>query len=314
MENKTRIVIAIATYNRPKGLEAVLDGIVEQDVPDHLALRVVIADNSEDGNARSYVEERASTYRWPLIYFHEPERGISYPRNRGLDNALEQGDDFIAFTDDDVILDKNWMRELADVAQETGADAVIGAVEAKFHHPPPQWIADGGYVEVVAFPDRKPISYGHTTNVLVKMDCIRKLNLRFDPFFALTGGEDTAFFKAIREHGGLTVFARKAVVYECIGPERMKLSWWLKRWYRTGNTEGLLETRESSGKERAQMKVLSRGIYRSLLGAAGSLAFLPTRLVGRTDTFDFLRIMCRGAGFVTAVFGMTYEEYRDHDR
>jgi len=313
MDKKKKITISIATFNRPLGLKAVLDGIEVQDLPDNIELRVVIVDNSLDGNARESIENRTNLYRYPLVYHNEIRPGITYPRNRGIEDALESRGDYIVFTDDDVLVDKAWIKELYFASEATGAAAVSGAVKAKFKETPLWWIEKGGFFEVLDLPDRQPVEYGHTTSSMVRLDCIRKLKLRFDPFFSLTGGEDVAFFQAIRDAGGDTIFARNAIVYECIGPERLMLSWWIKRWYRTGNTEGLIEVREGN-KIKVLPAVFFKGVLRTFLGMLGVVITFPAQLVGRVDVFNHLRIMSRGLGFITSVFGVAYEEYRNHDR
>ena len=313
MESKKKIVISIATFNRPNGLKGVLDSIEVQNLPDNIILRTLIVDNSLDGNAREYISNRASSYRFSLNYHNETRPGITYPRNRGIEDALDKKDDYIVFTDDDVLVDENWIKELYSAAVDTGAAAVSGAVKAKFKEKPLWWIEKGGFFEVLDLPDRQPVEYGHTTSSLVQLDYIQKLKLRFDPFFSLTGGEDVAFFQAIRDAGGKTIFARNSIVYECIGPERLTLSWWVKRWYRTGNTEGLIEVRE--GKQFTVLPIVFfKGILRTFLGMLGVLITFPAQLVGRVDVYNHLRIMSRGLGFIASVFGVTYEEYRDHKR
>jgi GT2 family glycosyltransferase len=127
----------------------VLDGIEAQVIPDEVDLRVVIIDNSQDANARRYVDNRKQEYPFSLMYLNERGPGITYPRNRGVEEALKGKDDYIIFTDDDVLVDKNWINELFSVAEETEAAAVSGAVKAKYKREPPWWIEKGGFFEVV---------------------------------------------------------------------------------------------------------------------------------------------------------------------
>ena len=313
-DEQVKIVVAAATFNRPKGLAALLDGLEAQDIPRNTLLRVVIVDNSGNANARAYVEERAARYRWPLTYHHENRRGIAYARNRGLQDAVETGDDYVAFIDDDERPRVDWISELLKVARETGAPAVIGAVKAAFEKTPPWWIGAGEFLNITHFPDRTAINYGHTTNALVELRFVRRLDLQFPPEYALTGGEDTVFFKAIRENGGATVFARNAITFEDIVPKRATFRALTKFWFRSGNTDGLIKLRSSGGTVRSLLSLLTHGITRTAAGALGTTLTTPSLLAKRAYPYTYIRVMCRGLGYLAAAAGVVYEEYRDHDR
>ncbi len=307
------VAISIATFNRPEGLQQVLEGISGLVVPENTAIRVIVVDNSEDGNARERVEKTASGYRFPLTYFHETQRGISFSRNRGLQDALEQGDDYLAFIDDDEFPEPDWLQTLLETIRASGAAAVSGGVKPRFVSAPAWWVEKGGVFEILNYPENQPIPYAHTTNALVDLHVVQEVGARFDPAFALTGGEDTLFFSELRDAGYDTVFSRKALVYEDIVPQRATLGWLLKRWYRTGNTDGLVERKKDAGLGKA-FKLAAGGAARVAVGLVGAVAASPLLLVKKTPSLEFLRICCRGGGFVTSVLGVAYQEYQNHNR
>lgn len=309
-----KIAVSLATYNRPLGLERVLDGIETQEIPQYVSIRVIIVDNSDDANACSYIQHRSTTYRWRLSYHHELARGISFARNKGLEDALAVDDDYIAFIDDDERPHRNWIKELLNVAVETGAVAVLGTVKAVYQKPPPWWIAKGKFFGMGEFADREPIPIGYTTNALAQLSYIRALGLRFDPRYALTGGEDTLFFRTIRDNGGKTVFSVNAVTYEYIVPSRATLNHLLKYWYRSANTSGLISMQLESFSPQSRLKVVGGGLTRAVVGAFGAITTLPTLTFKQVLPFTFLRITCRGLGHIAAAFGITFEQYRHHNR
>ncbi len=312
MDKKPKVAIAIATFNRLEGLKNLLDSIEAQHISADIDVRIIIVDNSLEGNAREYVESRADSYRWPLTYHNEVRPGVTYPRNRGIDDALGAGDKYLVYTDDDAVVGENWLNALYSVIEETGAAAVCGTVKVRFKGKAPWWVEKGGYAEV-NHSDRESIQYGYAGNSIIRLDYIRNLKLRFDPFFSLTGGEDTAFFQAILDAGGSIIFAQNAVIYERFEKERLTLGWWLKRWYRTGNSEGLVSIRNNRHFNN-YLAILFKGVLRTLAGIFGAIVTSPTQLIGRVDSFNYLRVMSRGLGFVASVFGISYEEYRDHNR
>ena len=311
---QTRVVIAICTFNRPEGLSSVLNGVAHLDIDDYkIALRVIVVDNSEDANARDFILEASGSYRWPLTYHHEAQRGISFARNTALRDAVHGEDDYIAFIDDDEYPETGWITTLLEVAYKTDAAAVSGVVKARFAATPAWWIAKGNFFYGNDYPDQEPVCFGHTGNALVRLQDTRTMGLKFDPRFALTGGEDTLFFQEMRDAGGRTVFSRGAVVYENIVPERATLSWFAKRWYRSGDTDGRIILIRS-GRPLGTALNLSSGVVRVSVGAAGVLATVSLLLCRCVHMYRFMRIACRGAGFIWSVVGAPYEEYRIHDR
>lgn len=309
-----RIAVVAATYNRRATLVAMLDGIEAQDLPTHVRLRVVIVDNSNDANARAYVEKRATKYQWPLVYHHEQQRGISFARNTGLRDAVDAGDHYVAFIDDDERPRSDWIGELLKVAGETGAPVIIGAVKAVFEKAPPWWIEAGRFLDTTDFADRTIINYGHTGNALVDVCCVRNLNLEFSTAYALTGGEDTVFFKAIRDNGGVMVFARNAVTFEHIAPKRATFQSLVKYWFRTGNTDGLIKRRSSGSGVRTLLSLIIQGLIRIAVGAMGATLTTPWLLAKRVYSFEYIRITCRGVGYLASAANVAFEQYRKHDR
>lgn len=311
---KHNIAVTMATYNRPLGLETVLDGIEIQNVADSVKLQVIVVDNSPEANARDYVERRATGFRWPLSYHHEATRGISFARNRGLRAALDAGADYVAFIDDDETPHEHWLSELVKVAEETGAAGVLGAVQPRFERAPAWWITSGRFFGTPDLADRVSMPYGYTGNALVAVKCIRALDLQFDPRYALTGGEDTLFFKAIRDSGAKTLHARNALTYEIIVPARATLAYLVKFWYRTGNTDGIIELQSRNRQLITSLSVLGGGFGRAIIGAAGTLITGPALLFKRVYPLSWLRVTLRGLGRMSSAFGIVFEEYRDHRR
>jgi len=309
-----RISISIATYNRPQGLRKVMSGIEALEVAENINLRVIIVDNSNDGNASEYSKSQVESFRWPLSYFHETERGISFSRNRGLLEALNFGDDYIAFIDDDERPSPSWITELLQAIKLTDASAVSGAVKARFETKPPWWAEKGRFFDVLDYPDLTAVDFGHTSNALVNLKIVRRISLNFDHDFALSGGEDTLFFKGLRNSGQITAFSRKALVTEFITSDRATLPWLLKRWFRTGNTDALILLHHTESKSNKWVTVLIGGIARVFIGLLGALVTLPLLLIESIAALRFIRVFCRGIGFLASLGGWRYEEYRFHNR
>ncbi len=309
-----RIIISIATFNRPAGLAYVLDGIGRQKITEQHDVTVVVTDNSPDGNAGDFIESKKSTFCWELVYLHETTTGISYARNAGLNYGLTNDFDYLVFIDDDECPSEEWLYELVKVCEETDSPAAVGAVKPRFDERPPWWIIKAGYFETADQLDRTAVPNGYTTNAIVRISVIRELNLLFDPRFALTGGEDTLLFKEIQKGKGDILYARQAVTYETIVPARASLKALMKYWFRTGNTKGILRISADGNKRHQKTKILMSSLARIVTGIVMGLITLPALLFRQVYFFRFVRILCRGVGYFMSIFGVEYQEYKNHSR
>jgi glycosyltransferase involved in cell wall biosynthesis len=99
--------VVVCTRDRPDGLRRVLRTLQQVE---YGAFEVLVVDNAPSNDAtRKCVEEFAATDS-RIRYLVEPRAGLSRARNTGLANALH---DWVAFTDDDVLVDPWWLRGVA---------------------------------------------------------------------------------------------------------------------------------------------------------------------------------------------------------
>jgi glycosyltransferase involved in cell wall biosynthesis len=306
------LIVAAATFNRPQGLTLLLDRLEGLEFSGSKPpIEVVIVDNSPEGSARQLVEARRASYRWPLSYAHERQRGIAQARNRALDEAATRDAAWLAFIDDDEYPDPSWLDRMTRMASETGATAVVGALLPDFEQPPPRWIEKGGFLAIRKYAEGQRLDFGNTSNVLFDFRFAQRHGIRFDLSFALTGGEDTLFFEDMQRHGGTIVFCRSGVVHETIVPDRARLGWLVRRWIRSGNTDGRIVMRGDPGLRARAVTVFGGGLVRMAVGGGLAALTAPLILLGRGQVpAEHLRVASRGAGFAMSALGSTIEEYR----
>lgn len=304
-----RVLVAVATFRRPAGLARTLDGIAALRAPTGATVSVLVVDNCPDGSAADLVTRRIAGFPFRLTYAHERERGISHARNRALDGAVEREMDFLGFLDDDETPSPGWLASGLAMATHTGAAAVVGPVHARFAEQPSEWMRRGGFFDVVTGPDGATVTQNTAGNALLRMGVIRQLGLRFDPAFALTGGEDTRFFGALRAAGEETRYAAGALVIEDVSVRRASLGWLLARWRRTGITAAMVARAERDSLSKRARLALG-GLLRLGFGAVGALVTAPGVFAARPTPYRCLRIACRGLGFIAGAAGYSYEEYR----
>jgi len=306
-----QIAVCICTFRRPDDLALTLRSLASQVLvsmsPENVT--VIVVDNDPERSASEACAGNGATSPFALRYIHEPQRGLSNARNSALDAAAAAGARFVAFIDDDQMADPVWLENLHFRLKESGADAAIGPVLPIFAKVPPAYMVEGGFFSK-SLPNSDGFTEdGYTGNSLFDRASKIAHDLRFDPRWNETGGEDTMFFKALVNRGGRIAWAQHAVVWESIPRNRASLGWLARRWYRTGTVEARLgahDARSWRGRARSFGKGAARLGAGTLLIAAAAFSGTPSR---RSAMIGRLYTLARGAGLLASALGHSYREY-----
>lgn len=301
-----KIAVCVITYLRPQGLERLLLGLDELTFPsDAPELEVVVVDNDPAASATAVCDRLRPRLRWPLLYRHEPQRGISFARNAAVAAARDRAD-FLAFIDDDEIPEPDWLDQLLRVQASYDADVVSGPVLRHFESEAPVWMVKGGFFDDPRFATGQSIEHPATNNALIRSEIFREMESPFDARMALSGGEDTHFFLRLARQGRRMVWADEAIVREAIPATRARAAWILQRAFRRGNTWSLCERELQPSMRVAGLRV-AKGVARIGLG----LALLPLApLRGRDALVKSLQYIWFGAGNLAGLLGLRYQEYK----
>lgn len=307
------LTVAIPTYLRPDQLRHCLGAVLPQ-VDAAVAhgvvsdAEVLVVDNSSDGSARATIADLLDARTDRLRYVHEPDPGIAAARNRALAEATGR---LLAFIDDDEVPQPAWLEPLVTTWRTTGATAVTGRVDAVLARPADAWIDAGHVFGRERMPTGTSIGTAAAGNLLLDLEGVRRLGVRFDRRFGLTGGEDTLFSRQLVAAGGTIVWCDESVADDFVPVHRFDRRWMMRRFRNHGNIEVHVETlmaQTFAGRLTARVRGLGNGLIRMLFG---SVRFAAGLLTGSQRTqARAARTACRGVGMFTGAFGAVHEEYQ----
>ena len=238
---RVRVIASICTYERNDELRRLIDSLLvaAEVATDVAAVGVVIVDDNADGRARVVADEYGDRFSLGVHYVHTAARNISVARNAGIEAALAHAD-WVALTDDDCVLPREWLTAHLDVARRHGADAVTGSMVLTFPDDSPSWLHDEpfGTIGLLERADGEAVERCGTNNSMISADWLRaNEDVRFDPELGRLGGEDMVFFRTAVQRGLHAHFSAFAPVYEQEPRSRATLRYQLSRARWMGNTE-----------------------------------------------------------------------------
>jgi glycosyltransferase involved in cell wall biosynthesis len=243
------VTVAICTWNRRTLLESTLGSLEQLQVSPSTRWELVIVDNgSTDGTAdlaASWIERGTL----PLRYVHESTLGLSNARNRAITEARAK---WLLFTDDDVIVEPNWLEGfLATSKRNPTAGAIGGRVDPWFVQQPDPLLAEAypalakGFCGIDLGPEERIVPEGKDlvgANFAIRIDDAKRLfNPRLGPIGANPiGGDELAYLMELRKAGLSIVWAPAMRLKHYVDPPRMSLGYLEKFYTNVGRHEVML--------------------------------------------------------------------------
>ena len=240
------ISFIICTYNREQYIYECLSclakntNLVDWEI-------VLIDNNSTDSTA---VECKRFEHDFPKIsyrYFVELQQGLSFARNRGIQEA--QGEWFV-FLDDDAMVGQDYIANLKKhLEAHPQAAAFGGQIAPFFEEGEPAWYSKWsmGFVSAIdrgdkvhVFPENRfPIG----ANMGIKREVLGKVGV-FNTELGRTGnnllsGEEKDLFNRIRKAGGTILYFPNIGVKHCIPGRRTTKEFVVRLAYGVGVSERL---------------------------------------------------------------------------
>ncbi len=227
------ISIIITTYNRCEHLKIVFTSLLAQRKNQGLEYEVLVIDNNSTDRTRDAVLEGQSRFEGRLKYFLESRQGKSFAMNLGIKEAKG---DILFFTDDDVILDENWLFKILECYEAYGCDAVGGRVLPVFPEGTAPWIIQNAKklsgAVVIYENGEKTFQLKNAedrfigANFSVKRSVAQEVGgfcVEIGPGAAIGLGEDVDFFKKLLAGGKVVYYCYQAVVHHPFDSRRLTL-------------------------------------------------------------------------------------------
>jgi glucosyl-dolichyl phosphate glucuronosyltransferase len=236
------ITVVICTRNRKASLLDTLATVAPQQAP--IAWDVLVVDNgSEDGTAREVIQV-AERFPVRLTVVPEPRQGLSFARNRALEDA--EGE-FVVFLDDDVNCLPGWLAAHARAQGDPDVAATGGRIEPLLPADTLPWLRqllmseNGGPASRYDLGE-DPLEFRHQRHV--PLPCGANFGLRRKLARTLGGfkvelgwgrrmipGEESELLARVLASGGLIRYVPDARVQHRIQSARSTPEYY-RRWYR----------------------------------------------------------------------------------
>ncbi len=136
MTNRPEVSVIIPTYNRSALLRDAVNSVLAQD--SQTTFEIIIVDNNSKDDTAAVVQSLMDQYPGRLSCIVETQQGNAHARNRGVNEARAP---VIAFIDDDVTVEHNWLTSLKTALDSHPELSFVGGkVLPQWSTPPPSWL------------------------------------------------------------------------------------------------------------------------------------------------------------------------------
>jgi glucosyl-dolichyl phosphate glucuronosyltransferase len=275
-----RITVAIATWNRAPLLSRTLAEMTKLRIPAGAQWELLVANNNSTDDTDAAIAE--FTDRLPIRRIFEPRLGKSFACNLLVREATG---DLILWTDDDALVDSEWLAKYHEAASSWPDAAFFGGtVEPLYEAPPPPWVVRNETQVAHCFglcqygKSLRPLApqeYPNGSNMAFRRDLLNRFP--FDLRLGKTGKrkgwcEDSELVDRLRDAGQFGLWVGTASVKHWVPKERMTYRY-VWDWYvgaglvevcRTGLPAGIY----LCGMPRWAIRDWLESAWRSLLGYA----------------------------------------------
>lgn len=232
---KPEISVIICTYRNPLLLRECLISVLEQDIPS-TQFEVLVVDNNSQDTTQAVVDDLCKQHP-NMHYLLEHSQGLSFARNKGI---RESSGEIVVFTDDDAIVEKNWITNLTKCFKlSNDIWAVGGKTLPLWRTTRPEWITDDMLVSLSIRDYGEEPRYLEWPERIIGVNCaFRKYIFQKTGYFdeqlgrkgdTLYDQEDIEIQRIIHQLGKKIFYGPDAVAWHVITEHRTSIEYFNKR-------------------------------------------------------------------------------------
>lgn len=231
-----QVTVILCTYNRCQSLAIALESVAASRVPSSIDWHVLVVDNNSKDDTRKVAESFGQRDSAHFRYVFESKQGKSNALNRGI---AEAAGEILAFIDDDVTVEPDWLAELVQPLVEPQWAGTGGRVYLPKSFVPPDWMAiegDHSLVSILAQFDlgSKPHELKMPplgNNMAFRKSVFEKVGGFRTDLGPMPGSqiryEDTEFGQRVMQAGGRVLYAPGAIVRHAVEDYRLHKAYFL---------------------------------------------------------------------------------------
>jgi len=269
------ISVIICSYNRANILAETLNSWREVEKAE-LDVELIVVDNGSTDDTAEIVDRFQSSCIAKVNYVCEKKSGLSNARNRGI---LEASKDIVAFADDDIYFDRNWVKALLKIFDEHPEVSCVGGKSIpQFEATEPEWMNEsifkvygstnsGEKEKIMVFPEHP---FG--LNMAFRKSVFDKIGY-FNPELGrinncLASNEEVEIFYRANKAGFIVYYTPMAIVFHRIPKDRVDKAWLIRRYYWQGRSDVILNSIYNHHNKNVYIK-RSLGLIKRLLFPIG---------------------------------------------
>ena len=259
------VSVVICTYNRKARLRECLTSILAVDCPQE-SYEVIVVDGGSDDGTIDLREEFTG-----ILFVEENGMGLASARNQGAQLARGR---IIAYTDDDCVVDKEWLRKLLEAFAISDSIVGVGGPVFPLHGEliPRQLMVKAALGLYDEGDEIKSVGILIGSNSAFKREIFEKF--KFDENLRVTRkgnsllcGEDTDFCRTITSSDCKLLYTPFAKVYHQVKSERIRVLYIMKH----AANYGLFVTRSYLKKKKSRVWLVRFALGRFIQNLASAI-------------------------------------------